>query len=322
MRAVVVDRYGPPEVAQVRDLPTPAPRRGQALVRVAAAAVTSGDARMRAGRFPPGFTVPARLALGVRGPRRRVLGAAFSGDVVALGDGVTGLAVGDRVSAMTGFTLGGHAELVAVRATRLVPTPPDLTHDAAAAVLFGGVTALDYLRDRARLTPGATVLVNGASGAVGTAAVQLARHLGATVTGVTSAPNAALVTRLGAARVVDHRTTSLDDLRAAGERFDVVLDAVGNVGTAGGRALLTPSGVLLLAVAGLGPTLTARGPVKAGPASEGVDVIADVLRLTAQGVLDPLVESTHPLAGIVDAYRRIDTGHKVGNIVVRPQDAS
>ncbi|GIG40659.1 NAD(P)-dependent alcohol dehydrogenase [Cellulomonas phragmiteti] len=321
MRAVVVDRYGPPEVARVRDVPDPAPRAGEVLVRVAAAAVTSGDARMRAGRFPRGFAVPARVALGLRGPRRRVLGAVFSGDVVALGAGVTGVAVGDRVATMTGGSLGGHAELAVVRADRITPLPAGLPHDAAAAVLFGGATALDYLRTKAHLAAGATVLVNGASGAVGSSAVQVARHLGAEVTGVTSAANADLVTRLGATRVVDHRTTTLADVQARGERFDVVLDTVGNVSPAAGRRLLTRDGVVLLAVAGLGELLAARGPVKAGPASESPALLAEVLRLTADGVLDPLVESTHPLDGIADAYRRVDSGRKVGNVLVRPQGA-
>jgi NADPH:quinone reductase-like Zn-dependent oxidoreductase len=322
MRAVVVERYGPPEIAQLREVPTPSPRAGQVLVRVLASPVTSGDARLRSGRFPPGFAVPARLAMGIRGPRHRILGVAFSGEVAALGEGVHGFAVGDRVSGMTGTRMGAHAEFLVTTPVKLVATPASVTHEAAAAVLFGGITALDYLRDRARLTAGATVLVNGASGAVGTSAVQIGRHLGAQVTGMTSAANADLVTRLGATRTIDYRRTSLDELRDRGERFDVVFDTVGTVSAASGRPLLTDGGVLLLAVAGLGEMLTARGPVKAGPASESREVIERVLGLTAEGVLDPLIESTHPLDRIVDAYRRIDSGRKVGNIVVRPGEAS
>ena len=318
MRAVVVDRYGPPEVARVREVPTPAPRAGQVLVRVISAAVTSGDARMRSGTFPKGFALPGKLAMGIRGPRHRILGAAFSGEVAALGDGVTGFAVGDRVSGMTGMTVGGHAEFLVTTASKIVPTPASVSHDAAAAVLFGGTTALDYLREKAALKPGATVLVNGASGAVGSSAVQLAKHLGADVIGITSAANAEFVTTLGARRVIDYRRTSLADLQARGERFDVVFDTVGNVSPASGRPLLTEGGVLLLAVAGLGELLAARGNVKAGPASEDPANVATVLQLTADGVLDPLIESAHPLDGIVDAYRRIDSGRKVGNIVVRP----
>jgi NADPH:quinone reductase-like Zn-dependent oxidoreductase len=318
MRAVVVERYGPPEIAQVREVPTPSPRAGEVLVRVMAAPVTSGDARLRSGRFPKGFAVPARLAMGIRGPRHSILGAAFSGDVAALGEGVNGFAVGDRVSGMTGMRMGAHAEFVIATPAKLVATPASVTHDAAAAVLFGGTTALDYLRDKAKLAAGATVLINGASGAVGTSAVQLAKHLGAHVTGLTSDANFDLVRRLGADCVIDYRTTSLDDLHARGERFDVVFDTVGNVSPASGRRLLTDAGVLLLAVASLGDMLAARGPVKAGPASESPELMETVLRLTADGVLDPLIEASLPLQQIVTAYRRVDSGRKVGNIVVRP----
>lgn len=322
MRAVVVDRYGPPEDARLREVPTPVARAGEVLVRVVAASVTSGDARLRSGVFPDGFAVPARLAMGIRGPRVRVLGAAFSGEVAALGDGVTEFAVGDRVSGMTGMGMGAHAEFVAVPASKLAPTPSPLSHDAAAAVLFGGTTAVDYLRDKAHLEAGATVLVNGASGAVGTSAVQYARHVGAEVTGVTSARNADLVTRLGASRVIDYAQISLDDMAARGERFDVVFDTVGNIRPRLGRSLLTDRGVLLLAVASLGDMLAARGPVKSGPASESRELIATVLQLAADGVLDPVIESSLPLDEIVKAYRRIDSGRKVGNIVVRPGEAS
>lgn len=318
MRAVVVGRYGPPEVAQVREVATPEPGRGEVLVRIRATAVTSGDARMRSGRFPKGFTVPGRAAMGFRGPRCRILGAVFSGDVTAVGADVHDVAVGDRVSGMTGARGGGHAEFVVTTPSRIVATPASVSHDAAAAVLFGGSTALDYLRDKAGLRPGATVLVNGASGSVGSSAVQIARHLGARVIGVTSAANVGTVQRLGAERVIDYRHTSLDQLSANGERFDVVLDTVGNVSPTFGRGLLAENGVLLLAVAGLGEMLSARGQVKAGPASESTENLATVLQLAADGVIDPLIESVHPLDGIVAAYRRVDSGRKVGNIVVRP----
>ncbi|WP_167051473.1 NAD(P)-dependent alcohol dehydrogenase [Salinibacterium sp. ZJ77] len=318
MRAVVVERYGPPEVARVRDVPVPQPGTGEVLVRVIASAVTSGDARMRSGVFPPGFALPGKLALGIRGPRKRVLGAVYAGEVAALGAGVDGAAVGDRVAGMAGFAVGGHAEFVVAPAVRLAPIPEGLSPDAAAAVLFGGTTALDYLRDKAHLAAGMTVLVNGASGAVGSSAIQLARHLGGEVTAVTSTANAELATRLGATRTIDYRATPVSQLATAGERFDVVFDTVGNITAAAGRQLLTERGVLLLGVAGLGDTITARGQVKAGPASEKIDNLREVLRLASEGVLDPLIESVHPLDGIADAYRRIDSGRKVGNILVRP----
>jgi NADPH:quinone reductase-like Zn-dependent oxidoreductase len=318
MRAVVVDRYGPPEVAVVQEVATPSPRAGEVLVRVAAAPVASGDSRMRSARYPRGFGVVGRLAMGLRGPRHRILGAFFSGDVAAVGDGVTGFAVGDRVSGETGSRMGAHAEYIVSTPARLVPTPASVSHEAAAAVLFGGTTALDYLRDKAKLATGATVLINGASGAVGTSAVQLARHFGAHVTGLTSEANFDLVRRLGADRVIDYRETSIEALHAAGERFDVVFDTVGNISPASGKPLLAEDGVLLLAVASLGEMFAARGSVKAGPAAESRELTGSVLRLTAEGVLDPLIEASLPLGEIADAYRRIDSGRKVGNIVVRP----
>lgn len=313
MRAAVVNRYGPPDVVRVEDVPDPVPHSRQVLVRVHAAAVSSGDARIRAARFPRGFASVGRLFLGVRGPRRRVLGVALSGVVERVGDRVSDLAVGDEVCGMTGGAMGGHAELVAVKAQKLVPKPSTVSHADAAGVLFGGTTSLHFLRDRLR--PGTSVLVNGASGAVGTAAVQLAHRAGARVTGVCSAANADLVTSLGADAVIDYTQTPL---QTVAERYDVVLDTVGNVTTPLGRSLLAPGGVLLLAVADLGQTVRARGDVVAGPAQERPEDFATLLDLLATGGLRAMVERTFPLDDIVDAHRLVDSGRKVGNVVVLP----
>ena len=197
MRAAVVNRYGPPEDIVVAEIPTPELRPGEVLVRVEAVAVTSGDARLRAGRFPKGFGLLARLGVGLRGPRRRILGVALSGRVERVAPGVQGFAPGDEVAGMSGTRLGAHAEFVAVPAASMVHKPGTVAHADAAGVLFGGTTALYFLRDRAGVRPGDTVLVNGASGAVGSSAVQLAKYLGADVTAVTSAPNADLVAGWG-----------------------------------------------------------------------------------------------------------------------------
>ncbi|HET8988942.1 MAG TPA: NAD(P)-dependent alcohol dehydrogenase, partial [Humibacillus sp.] len=263
MRAAVVDRFGPPSVVHLAELTTPVPRSGEVLLRVATASVTAADSRIRGARFPKGFGPVARLIFGPFRPRRKVLGSSFSGVVEAVGSDVTGLAVGDEVCGMTGLSMGAHAEMIAVPAKRVVVKPAQVTHDDAAAVLFGGTTALFYLRDKAGVRPGQSVLVNGASGAIGTSAVQLAKHFGATVTAVTSGPNAQLVTGLGADRVIDYTRTPLDQVT---EHFDVVLDTVGNVTIASGRRLLNPGGVLLLAVADLWQTISARGDVKSGSA--------------------------------------------------------
>ncbi|MFG2327990.1 NAD(P)-dependent alcohol dehydrogenase [Streptomyces sp. NPDC048604] len=315
MQAAVVDRYGAPDVVQIREVPRPAPRGDEVLVRVGAAAVTSADSRIRGARFPSGFGPFARLAFGVLRPRRKILGSSFSGEVVAVGGHVRDLAPGDEVCGMTGMKLGAHAEYVVVAAKKLARKPSTVSHEDAAALLFGGSTALYFLRDRASVGPGMSVCVNGASGALGTSAVQLAKHFGATVTGVTSTANAGLVADLGADRVIDYTS---DDLDGVADRFDVVLDVVGNLSIASGRRLLNPDGVLLLAVAGLGDTVRARGNVVAGPAPERVEDFEYLLGLAADGAISVVIDQVYELRGIAEAHRRVDSGRKIGNIVVRP----
>lgn len=315
MRAAVVARYGPPEVVRVAEVTRPRPKAGELLVRVLAAPVTSGDARIRGADFPPGFGAVVRLALGIRGPRRHILGVVFAGVVEEVGADVDGFAVGDDVCGMTGAHFGTHAEFVAVPSGRVVKTPVGVSADDAAGVLFGGTTALYFLRDKAAVGKGTTVLVNGASGAVGTNAVQLARHFGAHVTAVTGPANVDLVRQLGAADVIDHTT---EDVTATGRRFDVVLDCIGNLSTASGRRLLADDGVLVLVVASLGRTIRPGRNVVAGSAPERAADFARLLDLVASGDLVVVHDSSYSLDDIVDAYRRVDTGHKRGNVVVRP----
>lgn len=333
MRAAVNTEYGDPEVVRVLDIERPVPGPGEVLVRVHTAAVTAADSRLRAARFPRGFGPVGRLALGIRRPRRTVLGNCVSGVVEAIGGESAGpgggrLRVGQEVSGMTGARMGAHAEFALAKASRLVPKPAGVSHDQAAGVLFGGTTAVHYLREKGRLAPGSSVLVVGASGAIGTNAVQLAVHLGARVTAVTSGANGELAERLGASSVIDYSAPATP--AASGghghghvpygltERFDLVLDTVGVLSPAGGRRLLTERGVLLLAVADLGQTLRSVGRVKSGPAPERPEVFAELLELVDRGLLEVVVESVHPLDDIVAAHRRVDSGRKVGNILVRP----
>lgn len=313
MKAAVVERYGPPDTVSVVDLPDPVAGKGQVLVRVHATALNSGDARIRGFRLPPGFAVPGRLALGLRGPRRAVLGVVYSGVVEAVGPGVTGVRVGDEVCGMTGARMGAHAELVAARVDRMTAKPADVSHEQAAAILFGGSTARHFLRDL--VGPGKRVLVNGASGAVGSAAVQLAHHAGAHVTGVCSDRNADLVRSLGAEEVVDHARRRVAELT---ERYDVVLDTVGNLDRRSGRQLLAADGVLVLAAAGLADTVLARGNVRAGVSSEDPENFAWWLERIATGELSAVVDRTLPLSEIVEAHRIVDSGRKVGNLVLTP----
>lgn len=317
MRAAVAKRYGPPEVITIVEIPTPTPRRREVLVRVRSVAVTVADARVRGSRYPRGFTPFARVVFGILRPRRPVLGMAYSGTIEAVGTDVQDFAVGDEVAGMTGFGMGAHAEYVAVKATKLARKPAGVSHDDAAAVMFGGSTALGYLRDKAGLQPGATVLINGASGSVGSSAVQLAKHFGATVTAVTSTPNVALVRKLGADEVVDYTTTPVDELDT---KYDVVMDAVGNIGLAAGRRMLNEQGLLLLVVADFWDMLRVRGNVKGGTPPERAEDFAELLRLVAYGHLTGVIDDavTGGLDSIVAAHARVDSGRKVGNLVINP----
>ena len=321
MRAAVVTRYGPPKVARIAHHPTPQPRTDTCVVRVATTVVTSGDARVRGARFPAGFAALSRLALGVRRPRARVLGSVFAGTVAAgaglAADG-TPLSPGDRVCGMNGARFGAHAEYLGVPTRRCVRIPDGVTFDQAAAVLFGGTTAWHFLHRVGRLSSDLRVLVNGASGAGGLTAVQLAVHAGATVTAVTSAANADLLRRLGALRIVDHRTESVAALAERPERFDLVLDTVGNVPPAVGRRLLSADGLLLLLVASLGQNLAARGQVRAGVSQEDPETMARLLALIAEGALNPVVDGVFSLEQIAEAHTRADSGRKVGELLIHP----
>lgn len=318
MRAAVYSRYGPPEVVSIEEVEAPSLGADDVLVRVAATAVTAADSRIRAARFPRGFGSLARVAFGIRRPRRRILGSCLSGVVEAVGADVTAFAVGDEVCGMTGTRMGAHAELAAVPEKRLVAKPPAVSHDDAAGVLFGGTTARQFLRVKSAVAEGDRVLVVGASGAVGSNVLQLAANAGAHVTAVTSGRNADLVRRLGAADVIDYTTT---DLTAIPDRFDLVIDTVGTLTAKTGRPLLTPGGVLLLVAADLLGTAIARGNVRAGVAAERTEDMAALLDLVADGSLRVVLDEILPMDDIAEAYRRVDSGHKVGNVIIRPRGA-
>lgn len=315
MKAAVNQQYGGPEVVRIAEVAQPVPGANEVLIRVRAAAVTSADARIRAARFPRGFRVPARLMFGIRRPRKHILGSSFSGVIEAVGPKVTGFEPGDEVCAMTGIKFGAHADYVALPAKKVARKPASVTHEDAAGVLFGGTTALFFLRDKAQVGPGQSVLINGASGAVGTNAIQLAKQFGAIVTAVTSGANRELVTQLGADNVIDYTKV---DLLSIAERFDVVLDTVGNLGIKTSRPLLTAEGVTLLAVADLGTILTARGNVITGTAPERAEDAQLLLNLIEEGTLTVVYDGVFDLDDIVEAHRRVDSGHKRGNIIVRP----
>ncbi|MBI4307042.1 MAG: NAD(P)-dependent alcohol dehydrogenase [Chloroflexi bacterium] len=321
MRAAVCRRYGPPDVVEIVEIPKPTPADDEVLVKVCATTVTSGDWRLRTASVPPGFGIVVRLAFGIFKPRKAVLGTELAGEVEAVGTAVNGFKVGDKVFAFCGLSLGCHAEYRSIREDAAIALmPSNLTFEEAAPLSFGGTTALYFLRDQARVRPGERVLINGAPGGVGSAAVQLARHFGAEVTGVCSAANAQMVRSLGANDVVDY---AREDFTQTGKTFDVILDTVGNCSFATCRTALAPEGRLLLVVASLGQTISAR----VRPSRSGRKVLAGVargraedLRLLAElaesGAFKPVIDGTYPLDRIVDAHAHVETHHKKGNVVV------
>lgn len=326
MKAALCTAYGGPDVVQVRDIPAPVAKPNEVLIRVHATTVASGDARVRGARFPRGFWLPARLFLGLTRPRKPILGTELAGVVEAVGAGVTRYRPGDRVFAFSGAGMGCHAELKAMPEDGAIAAmPAGFTFDESAAISFGGTTALYFLRDVGRVQRGERVLVNGASGAVGSAAVQLARHFGAHVTGVCSAANVDLVRSLGADAVIDYRAT---DFATSGARWDIVLDAVGNASFARCRHALNDKGRLLLVVGGLGDMLkapfqsmTSGLKVAGGVAPDRAQDIAELKMLCEAGAYKPVIDSRFALDRIAEAHARADSERKVGSVVVTMRDA-
>ena len=318
MKTAIQTAYGAPAVVVIRDTPKPVPKDNEVLVQVMATSVTSGDSRMRAFRIPAAFWLPARLFMGISKPRKPVLGAEFAGVVEAVGNSVSRFKPGDRVFGL--HVLGCHAEYKAVPEDAAIATMPEgLSFAEAAAMPFGALTAQFFLR-KAGITGGTRVLVNGASGAVGLFAVQLAKHYGARVTGVCSAANADLVRSLGAEAIIDYRTT---DFSRAGQAFDVIIDTVGNIGLGHLMRATPPKGVLLAVDGGGTAFLRAAWTALFGSrkviatVSEDRQADLEVIRdLVAAGTLRATIDSRYPFAAIADAHARVDSRRKRGAVVV------
>lgn len=320
MKAAVYESFGGPEVVHLSDVEKPAPKAGEVLIRIHATTVTSGDWRVRSLNLPPGFGPFGRLMLGITKPRKPVLGTECAGEIAEIGSGVTKFKVGDRVFAFAGVAMGCHAEYRCMPENGMVTAiPPGLTYAEAASLPFGGTTMLDFYR-RGKLRNGERVLVNGASGAVGTAAVQLARHFGAEVTGVCGPTNIELVRSLGAAHVIDY---TKEDFTKNGETYDVIVDTAGTAPYSRCASSLKDGGRLLLVLSGLGGLLsapwismTSNKRVVAGPASERPEDLQRLAELAGAGELKAIIGRRFPFEQIVEAHRYVDSGHKRGSAVV------
>lgn len=321
MKAIVYHRYGGPDVVALAEVPKPVPQNNEVLISIRATTVATGDWRARSLKMPRGFGLMARPVFGLFRPRQPILGTELAGEIEAVGNAVTRFAVGDRVFAFTGANYGCHAEYRTMPEDGLIALKPEnLSFDEAAALSFGGTTALPFLRDRAGIKAGDSVLVVGASGAVGSAAVQIARHFGADVTGVCSTANIDLVRSIGANQVVDY---TQDDVATRRGTYDIIFDTTGTVPFARGEAMLKPGGRLVVVLGSLATVLGVGRPSKAS----GKSVIASVAKvrpgdmqflaeLAETGAYRPVIDRSYPLAHAAKAHAYVDTGRKRGSVIL------
>lgn len=317
MRAAVRTRYGPPDVVQIEEVEKPKPRDGELLIKIHATTVNRTDCGVRAAK--PSIL---RLFLGLRKPRRTIIGTEFAGIVEALGSGVTSFEVGDRVFGYDERWFGSHAEYKTMRSDgALAAIPPNVTYEQAAPGTEGSHYALGFIR-KARIQQGQDVLVNGATGAIGSAAVQLIRDLGANVTAVCGTEHMDLVRGLGAARVIDY---SAEDFTKIEGSYDVVLDAVGKSSFSRCKPLLKTGGTYLsseLGPRGQNPFLALVTPLVGGKKvmfpfpRYDQKVVQHLGELIQSGAFKPVFDRVYPLEQIAEAYRYAESGQKVGNVVI------
>jgi NADPH:quinone reductase-like Zn-dependent oxidoreductase len=324
MKAIVYTEFGPPDVLQLKQVEKPSPKEDEVLIRIHATTVTTGDVNARGFTFvPPGFGLLARLMLGLRKPKKNILGIELAGEIEAVGKDVRLFREGDQVFGIDGSGFGAYAEFKCMpEEGALAIKPGNMTYEEAAAVPFGAHTALLFLRDKGNIQSGQKVLINGASGSVGTAAVQLAKYFGAEVTGVCSTTNVELVKSLGADKVIDY---TKEDFTQGDETYDLILDAVvGKTSFSDCRNSLKPNGLYLAVAGGMKEMMQMLWTSRVGskkvvvgePAPERAENLIFLKELIEAGKFKAVIDRRYPLERIVEAHRYVDKGHKKGNVVI------
>ncbi|WP_214824572.1 NAD(P)-dependent alcohol dehydrogenase [Exiguobacterium sp. s28] len=306
MKAVICTAYGPPDVLQLREVDKPVPKSDELLIKVHTTAVHSGDRRLRALDVPALGKLPMRVIVGFKAPRQPILGVVLAGEIVETGSRVEDLKVGDRVYALTGMRFGGYAEYACFKANKCVERmPTNASFIEAASLPFGGTTTLHFLR-KVNIEQAKTVLIYGAAGAVGSMAVQVAKHYGAHVTAVCRERNFELVTSLGADVVIDYTIDGYDEKLTT---YDAVFDAAGKIDKRLARKHVAEHGKFS-SVAGQ------------GPASERKEDLTFLNDLFEAGRVKAVIDSVYPLEDIVAAHRYVDAGGKAGNVIVTVTQAN
>ena len=318
MKALVCTKYGPPEVLQLQEVTKPTPQDSEVLIKVFATSVTTYDCWIRTATAPPGFGLLVRLSSGLTKPKQAILGTELAGRIEAVGKDVTRLKPGDPVYGFAA-NLGAYAEYVCLPEAAVAPKPANATYEEAAAVLQGALTAWYFLR-KANVQSGQKVLVFGASGGVGMYAVQLARHLGATVTGVCSTSKMDLVKSLGVDHVIDY---TQEDFTQSGEVYDVIFDTVGKTPILRSKKVLKPNGAYIFATFGvpllirmLWLSLTSNRKVVFGLLQEQTEDLLFLKELIEAGKLKVAIDRVYPLEQAAEAHRYVEAGHKKGNVVI------
>ncbi|MFC1830418.1 NAD(P)-dependent alcohol dehydrogenase [Thermodesulfobacteriota bacterium] len=323
MKAVLHTKFGPPDELRVKEIEKPVPADNELLIKVRATSVTSTDCNVRDFTFVPGvFKIPARLFMfGVFKPRINILGIDIAGEIEAVGKNVRRFKEGDQVFGTPGLAFGAHAQYTCVPEDAvLVIKPADMAWQEAAAIFLGASTALFFLREKGDIQAGHKIIIYGASGAIGTYAVQLAKHFGAEVTGVCSTANLEMVKSLGADKVIDY---TKEDYAESGDSYDLILDTVGKTSFSHGKRSLKKNGVFLPVVMNLTELVqivwtSMRGgkKVKGGVAGERVEDLEFFKELFEKGELKPVIDRSYPLEQTVEAFRYVENGHKKGNVVI------
>jgi NADPH:quinone reductase-like Zn-dependent oxidoreductase len=319
MKAIVCTRYGPPDVLELRDVPKPTPRDNEVLIKIYATTVTSSDVRIRSFTYPPWFRFIGRLMFGITGPRKIIPGDEFAGEIESVGKAVKLFKEGDQVFGMnTSFGLGGgNAEYKCVpEDSCLGIKPSNATYEEVAAVPFGGMTALGFLK-KADIQNGQKVFIYGASGSVGTYAIQVAKHYGAEVTGVCSTTNLELVESLGADRVIDY---TKEDFTRSDQTYDVIFDTVMKTSFSRCKNLLNEKGIFLTVdwplLQALRASITSSKKVILGLGSTKTEDLIFLKELLEAGKVKPVIDRRYPLEQTAEAHRYVETGHKKGNVVI------